>query len=629
MDGVVQKSYGIHLLKRKRLMVLLGFMLLSLSACNQRPAASLESQVTLTFSVYRDGTSTVYHADSLTSSSTYTGSLKFVVQSAASEINAVDGGTIRFQAGDFDLGSDWFELDYITDIVFEGQGIDVTTIRNNTDAATDTEPFDCTGCDRLIIRDLTVSAGGPFRSSSDALDFDGGDDIKIERVKVTSSRGRGIVFDGKGPGNISTADRNVIRDCVITGVPSHGIELLASSFNLIENCTITDVAGAGILINKASTSADQPNKQSNDNTLSSNNVINSGRDGIRINSSSRNIIKSNVVLNSSDDVVSRDGIRLDASNSILCDDNKIELNTASDNQTPKTQTYGLKIASASCNRTVVGTNDFAGNRVGSIFNGGTGTIFNSSSDTTPPSVPTGLTASAVSPFQINLSWTASSDTVGVTGYEIYRGGVVLGTVGNVTTYSDTQASPSTTYTYQVRARDAAANWSALSTSASATTPAASVLTFAPLADAYVQNDTPTTNYGNSSSLTVDGSPIRHILLKFSVSGIGSQQVTKATLRLHNTNPSAVGGSFYRVSDSSWSETGVNWNNAPASDATAFASLGRVNSGSWYEINVKPIITGDGQVSIKIISTNADGANYASRNHGTANLRPQLIVELAP
>jgi hypothetical protein len=51
MDGVVQKSYGIHLLKRKRLMVLLGFMLLSLSACNQRPAASLESQVTLTFSV--------------------------------------------------------------------------------------------------------------------------------------------------------------------------------------------------------------------------------------------------------------------------------------------------------------------------------------------------------------------------------------------------------------------------------------------------------------------------------------------------------------------------------------------------------------------------------------------------
>jgi parallel beta-helix repeat protein len=618
-----------NLLKRKRLMVLLGCMLLSLSACNQRPAASLELQVTLTFSVYRDGTSTVYHADSLTSSSTYTGSLKFVVQSAASEISAVDGGTIRFQAGDFDLGSDWFELDYITDIVFEGQGIDVTTIRNNTDAATDTEPFDCTGCDRLIIRDLTVSAGGPFRSSSDALDFDGGDDIKIERVKVTSSRGRGIVFDGKGPGNISTADRNVIRDCIITGVPSHGIELLASGFNLVENCTITDVAGIGILINKASSTAVQPNKQSNDNTLISNEVINSGRDGIRINSSSRNIIKSNVVLNSSDDVVSRDGIRLDASDSILCDDNKIELNTASDNQTPKTQTYGLKIASASCNRTVVGTNDFAGNRVGSIFNGGTGTIFNSSSDTTPPSVPTGLTASAVSPFQINLSWTASSDNIGVTGYEIYRAGVVLGTVGNVTTYSDTQASPSTTYSYQVRARDAAANWSALSTSASATTPAASVLTFAPLADAYVQNDTPTTNYGTSSSLTVDGSPIRHILLKFSVSGIGSQQVTKATLRLHNTNPSAVGGSFYRVSDSSWSETGVNWNNAPASDATAFASLGRVNSGSWYEINVKPIITEDGQVSIKIISTNADGANYASRNHGTANLRPQLIVELAP
>src|SRR5256885_12701484 len=44
-------------------------------------------------------------------------------------------------------------------------------------------------------------------------------------------------------------------------------------------------------------------------------------------------------------------------------------------------------------------------------------------DTTPPSTPTGLSASAVSPSNINLSWLASTDNVGVTGYRIFRGGI--------------------------------------------------------------------------------------------------------------------------------------------------------------------------------------------------------------
>jgi chitodextrinase len=102
----------------------------------------------------------------------------------------------------------------------------------------------------------------------------------------------------------------------------------------------------------------------------------------------------------------------------------------------------------------------------------------SSSDTTPPTAPTGLTATAPTSHQINLSWTASSDNVGVTGYEIWRGpagGTLskIATIGTGTTYSDTTVAASTSYDYQVKALDAAGNVSGASNTATATTPAAS------------------------------------------------------------------------------------------------------------------------------------------------------------
>jgi len=93
-------------------------------------------------------------------------------------------------------------------------------------------------------------------------------------------------------------------------------------------------------------------------------------------------------------------------------------------------------------------------------------------DTTPPSTPLGLTASAVSSSQINLNWLASVDNVAVTGYRVFRGGVQIATLGNVLSYQDTGLSPSTTYSYRVRAIDAAGNVSGLSSQRSATTFAA-------------------------------------------------------------------------------------------------------------------------------------------------------------
>jgi len=100
------------------------------------------------------------------------------------------------------------------------------------------------------------------------------------------------------------------------------------------------------------------------------------------------------------------------------------------------------------------------------------TVSNTVFDTQAPTVPTNLSATAVSSSQINLSWTASIDNVAVTGYRIYRGGTQIGTSAS-NSYANTALSSSTTYIYTVSAYDAANNASGQSASASATTPAVS------------------------------------------------------------------------------------------------------------------------------------------------------------
>lgn len=91
-------------------------------------------------------------------------------------------------------------------------------------------------------------------------------------------------------------------------------------------------------------------------------------------------------------------------------------------------------------------------------------------DTTPPSAPINLTANAISPTQVNLSWVASTDDVAVAGYTVYRDGSQVGTTGN-TTYSDVSVAASASYTYTVRAFDAAGNTSADSNAVTVTTSA--------------------------------------------------------------------------------------------------------------------------------------------------------------
>jgi chitodextrinase len=89
-------------------------------------------------------------------------------------------------------------------------------------------------------------------------------------------------------------------------------------------------------------------------------------------------------------------------------------------------------------------------------------------DTTPPSVPSNLTATAISSSQINLAWRASTDNVGVAGYRVFRNGSQIASTTQLSR-ADTGRSPSTTYSYTVAAFDGSGNLSAQSAAVPATT----------------------------------------------------------------------------------------------------------------------------------------------------------------
>ncbi|MEV4101442.1 carbohydrate-binding protein [Nonomuraea sp. NPDC049649] len=89
-------------------------------------------------------------------------------------------------------------------------------------------------------------------------------------------------------------------------------------------------------------------------------------------------------------------------------------------------------------------------------------------DTQAPSVPGNLRSTGVTSSSVSLAWNASTDNVGVTGYQVYRGGNLVTTVSG-TSYTDTGLAANTSYSYTVRARDAAGNLSGHSGSATART----------------------------------------------------------------------------------------------------------------------------------------------------------------
>jgi uncharacterized repeat protein (TIGR03806 family) len=124
------------------------------------------------------------------------------------------------------------------------------------------------------------------------------------------------------------------------------------------------------------------------------------------------------------------------------------------------------------------------------------------SDLIPPTVPMNVVATAISGSRIDLAWQASTDVgSGVASYRIFRnGGVSAIATVTTSTYSDTSVSPQMAYSYTVSAMDNAGNVSALSSAASATTPASPTgLDTRPVNTTCVAWNRPTA--GNSITLT--------------------------------------------------------------------------------------------------------------------------------
>jgi len=152
---------------------------------------------------------------------------------------------------------------------------------------------------------------------------------------------------------------------------------------------------------------------------------------------------------------------------------------------------------------------------------------------------------------------------------------------------------------------------------------ASVLTFSPTGDAYVQQSLPDGTAGSASTIKVDNSPVQQGLIRFDVSGVGTNPIVNVKLRLLCKNGAGRGGNFFS-SDGGWDEHAVTWNTAPPAGAL-IGSLGKVAAGNWYELDLTSFVTADGTYSVRISTPLANNAVYSSKE-GTA--APQLVVTTA-
>ena len=143
-----------------------------------------------------------------------------------------------------------------------------------------------------------------------------------------------------------------------------------------------------------------------------------------------------------------------------------------------------------------------------------------------------------------------------------------------------------------------------------------------MADTLADERRSTSNFGSSTTLESDGDSGRskQSFLRFDVSGATST-IVSARIRIWVTNATTNGPEVYAVG-SSWGENTLTWANRPVPVGPALVDAGGIGSGTWYEFDVTPAVTGNGTYSFVMISASTDALKFASRETSTA---PELVV----
>jgi phosphatidylinositol-3-phosphatase len=152
---------------------------------------------------------------------------------------------------------------------------------------------------------------------------------------------------------------------------------------------------------------------------------------------------------------------------------------------------------------------------------------------------------------------------------------------------------------------------------------AAAATFSASADSYVDASRPSTNFGTQLQLRTDGAPIMRSYVRFNVQGL-SGTVTKATLSLLPSNSFRSAVAARSVPNSTWSETGITYANAPTPGAV-LSSVGSVAKGAQTSFDVTGAVPGNGAVSFALTSAAQKTLAFSSREAGGTGT-PQLVVD---
>ncbi|QNR82919.1 DNRLRE domain-containing protein [Pedobacter riviphilus] len=243
-------------------------------------------------------------------------------------------------------------------------------------------------------------------------------------------------------------------------------------------------------------------------------------------------------------------------------------------------------------------------------------------------------------FTSNSNITLNASTTGtITKVEFYQGTVLLGQ-STTTPYNIVwnNVSPGT-YTLTAKATDNLGRV-AVSSAVNVKVNLPQALTVNPVADAFVRDGIfANTNYGNSKSLDVSSdnwSFLRESYLRFDYSSFSGSAVNSAKIRIYashiDVNPSRM-ISVYGLSNTTWGEGTITWNNRPSENGTLLGTYTVKNTGrAWYELDVTAYINSQLALGKKIVSlrlinqgTKGFGNLVGFNSREAASYKPELLL----